>query len=140
MSEDLITIRKGGRPPALKKHLAIYMARLYFTEKLGKAYLADAQLMTLFGVKDDSALRRMVKKATKIAERGMTMHFGGGFMVWIEGRFDKAQMLPMPLAGGQSWVWREGLTEAVPGKVRDVRRSINLSSSPAESWGPFLKV
>lgn len=124
ISPGHIVVPKGGRPKATAKHLAVFMARLHYTEKLGKAYLADSELMALFGVSDPSVLRRMVTKASETAKRGVIVRSPDGWVIWVEGTANRATNLPVPLEGGACWVWCEGMREAQPSILRDVQHSL----------------
>lgn len=127
-----VLVKKGGRPKAIPKHFAVHMARLYYTDKFGKAYLADEELMKLFDISDPSVIRRMVKKARQATKQFIVIRQDDltGLSFLIEGAgFDRAAHLPVVAEGMPVWVWRDGMTEALLATTKNVTHSISWRQS-----------
>lgn len=114
-----VLVPRGGRPPKHARHFAVYLARLHYTEILKKKVLADEELCKQFELAEASVVRTMVKKAARLAQRGVSFRLETGLSVWVEGSLDRqaGRLVPLPLPGGSAWAWAPGMQEALKMRV-----------------------
>lgn len=141
---ELITVPKGGRPKALAKHVAVYMARLYYKKKLGKAYLADEELMRLFDISDPSVIRGMTGKASRALLKRFVVYREpdrNGLSMLIERARaargpGRAVTFTVDVRDMHVWIWWDGLTKAIRTPIAGVRDSKELRQKWRGKWPP----